>query len=271
MADAIKPTRSGSIDPLLALIGTLRGETGCPWDQQQTPDSMAPYLIEEVYELVEAIISKDAAAVRDEAGDVLFQLLFVIDLYRESGYFDIQDVVDTNLEKMVRRHPHVFGDVRATTPAAVSANWERIKLTEKGAGDRRSVLGTVPSGLPALLRASKVSKRAAKAGFDWDDLSGVMAKAMEEWREFSNEIEDLEGEGRREKAAMEFGDILFTMVNVARFTRIHPETALIHAIQKFEKRFTYMETKAMESGRDFDSLALAEMHHLWEKAKDAIG
>jgi tetrapyrrole methylase family protein/MazG family protein len=148
----------------------------------------------------------------------------------------------------------------AKTPEKVSENWEKIKLKEKGGAGHHSVLSSIPQSLPALLRASMVSERAAKTGFDWDDISGVMAKTMEEWEEFSKEVNNPECESGGDKAAMEFGDILFTMVNVARFARIHPETALIRSIQKFEKRFIYMEEKAIEAGRDIDSLTLQEMH-----------
>lgn len=232
---------------------------------------MARYLIEEVHELVDAIISKDPAAVCDEAGDVLFQLLFVINLFAEAGHFGLQDVVEKNLEKMVRRHPHVFGDAAAKTAEKVSENWEKIKLKEKGAAGRASVLSSIPQSLPALLRASMVSERAAKTGFDWDDISGVMDKTMEEWAEFSTEVNEPEGAAGSEKAAMEFGDILFTMVNVARFARIHPETALTLSIQKFEKRFNFMEEKAIAAGRNVDSLSRQEMDRLWNEAKGSIG
>lgn len=259
------------IERLLSLIETLRGENGCPWDQKQTPDTMARYLIEEVYELVDAIVSKDAAAVCEEAGDVLFQLLFVIHLFKCDGHFGLEDVVENNLEKMVRRHPHVFGDGTARTAEKVSENWEKIKLKEKGAAGRAPVLSSIPQSLPALLRASMVSERAAKTGFDWDDISGVMDKTMEEWKEFSAEVNDLQDAAGGEKAAMEFGDVLFTMVNVARFARIHPETALTLSIQKFEKRFNYMEERAIAAGREVDSLTLQDMHRLWEEAKGKIG
>jgi len=271
LADSITPGSSASIERLEALIETLRGENGCPWDKKQTPETMARYLVEEVYELVDAIISKDAAAVCEEAGDVLFQLLFVINLFRESETFCLTDVVEKNLEKMIRRHPHVFGDATAKTPEKVRENWDKIKLKEKGGVGRHSVLSSIPQSLPALLRASMVSERAAKTGFDWDDISGVMAKTMEEWGEFSTEVNHPEGESGSDTAAMEFGDILFTLVNVARFARIHPETALIRSIQKFEKRFNYMEEKAIEAGRDIDSLAIREMHNLWNEAKNRVG
>lgn len=271
MASPLNPSRSTSIARLESLIETLRGENGCPWDKKQTPDTMARYLVEEVYELVDAIVSKDAAAVCEEAGDVLFQLLFIANLYRESGRFCLKDVVDYNVDKMIRRHPHVFGDVSAKTPEQVSENWDTIKLKERGGAERHSVLGSIPQGLPALLRAAMVSERAAKTGFDWDDISEVMAKAMEEWGEFAAEINHSRFESDSGRATMEFGDILFTMVNVARFAGIHPESALILSIQKFEKRFAYMEAKSIEAGQDIASLSFQEMHILWDEAKDKVG
>jgi MazG family protein len=271
LADSVKPTGSTSIERLITLIETLRSEYGCPWDKKQTPETMARYLIEEVYELVEAITAKNAEAVCEEAGDVLFQLFFVVNLYKESGHFSLEEVIEKNLEKMVRRHPHVFGNVTASTPEKVSENWEKIKRSEKGGAGRRSILSSIPQNLPALLKASMVSERAAKTGFDWADLSGVMEKTMEEWKEFSMEVTSPGGAAGSEKAAMEFGDILFTMVNVARFARIHPEIALMRSIQKFEKRFNFLEKKANESGRNLDSLTVKEMHHLWDLAKDEVG
>lgn len=271
MAEPLKPSRSTPTEQLLALIETLRGVNGCPWDKKQTPQTMARYLIEEVYELVDAIMANNSAAVCEEAGDVLFQLLFIVNLFKESGYFDLKAVVENNIEKMVRRHPHVFGDGCANTPETVSRNWHKIKLAEKGAVERQSVLDTIPKNLPALLRASMVSERAAKTGFDWDDLSGVMAKTMEEWMEFVKALDTSNTSTGDDTVAMEFGDILFTMVNVARFAHIHPETALIRSIQKFEKRFIFMEAKATEAGRDIDRLTLQEMHKLWDEAKQTIG
>jgi tetrapyrrole methylase family protein/MazG family protein len=271
LADPVKSVGSTSIERLTTLIETLRGESGCPWDKKQTPDTMARYLIEEVYELVDAIISKNADAVCEEAGDVLFQLLFVVNLFRESGHFCLEEVIGKNVEKMVRRHPHVFGDVTAKTPEQVRENWEKIKLKEKDGARRHSVLSSIPRSLPALAKASMVSERAAKTGFDWDDLSGVMDKTMEEWMEFSKEVNSPGGAAGSDKAALEFGDILFTMVNVARFAGIHPETALIRSIQKFERRFNFIEEKAIEAGRELDSLTVREMHQFWDQAKDEIG
>ena len=271
MADAIEPVgRTASIDRLVALIETLRGEGGCPWDQKQTPATMTRYLIEEVYELVDAILAGNPEAVCEEAGDVLFQLLFVVHLFGEAGHFSVQDVIDKNLAKMVRRHPHVFGDATAKTAEKVSENWDRIKKGEKGRPKDDSILESIPKGLPALLRASMVSERAAKTGFDWDDLAGVMAQAMEEWQEFSAELDADNGDAQDGKAAMEFGDVLFTMVNVARFAGFHPETALIRSIQKFEKRFSYLEKRAREADQPLEDLTFSEMHSLWDAAKGKI-
>ena len=210
------------VERIEELIAILRGDQGCPWDKQQTAASMTRYLIEEVYELTDAILAEDVDAVREEAGDVLFQLIFVVELFKASGQFDLGDVVDLNVTKMVRRHPHVFGDVTADTPETVRQNWDKIKQVEKAADRRRPILDTIPKNMPALLRAALVSERAAKTGFDWDDMSGVMAKTMEEWGEFSKEIERGTTLPDRQKIAMEFGDLLFTMVNVPRFARVHP-------------------------------------------------
>ena len=271
MADPLETTdQPASFDRLVALIETLRGESGCPWDKKQTPVTITRYLIEEVYELVDAILAGRPDAVREEAGDVLFQLLFVTHLFHETGHFSIQDVIDENVTKMVRRHPHVFGDAKAHTPEKVSENWDRIKQREKGHVEDASVLGSIPSGLPALLRAAMVSERAAKTGFDWDDLAGVMAQAMEEWQEFSAELHPEDGGPGGDQASMEFGDVLFTMVNVARFAGIHPETALMRSIQKFEKRFRYLEKRAREAGHRIENLSFTEMHVLWDEAKDSI-
>ena len=264
-------TQKAPVDRIEALIETLRGEHGCPWDKKQTPATLTRFLIEEVYELVDAIIAQDAEAVCEEAGDVLFQLMFVIHMFKDTGKFCLNDVVEKNIEKMVRRHPHVFGDATVNTPEKVSQNWERIKRKEKVDSGPQSVLNGVPKHMPALARAAMVSERAAKTGFDWDDISGVMDKAMEEWEEFLREMKSSADAAGSDKAATEFGDVLFTLVNVARFASIHPETALIRSVQKFEQRFTYMEHNAQKAGRDLHRLTIGEMHDLWDAAKDTIG
>ncbi len=258
------------IEALLNLIATLRGENGCPWDRKQTPVSMGVYLAEETFELIDAIQRDDPAAVCEELGDVLFQAFFIAWLYQEAGRMKIETVLAENLAKMVRRHPHVFGDGRAETPEAVRIQWDAIKRREKGAGPRRSVLDSIPAGMPALLRAWRVSQRAVAMGFDWADGRAVMRQAEDEWREFQEELAKPQGDADRAEVAMEFGDLLFTLVNVARVSRIHPETALTAAIDKFQARFRYMEAAAAAAGKSLDQLPREEMEVLWEKAKDDL-
>jgi len=257
---------------VIDLIRHLRGEGGCPWDRKQTPQSLSVYLIEEMYELVDAIASGDAQAVCEELGDVVFQVLFLSELYRESGAFDLDNVVQHNVEKMVRRHPHVFGEKKASSTAAIRANWHAIKKEEKkanGNGRETSVLDSIPASLPALLRSYRVSERAARTGFDWADLMEVMGKVEEEWDEFKIAVQQIGDDATRDKAAVEFGDIIFTLSNVARFVGFHPETALTAAINKFERRFRYMEHAFSDQGSDLEAATREEMDRAWEAAKDA--
>ena len=217
---------------VIALIKRLRGEGGCPWDRKQTPQSLSVYLIEEMYELVDAVASADNQAVCEELGDVVFQVLFLAELFSENGSFDLTKVVDRNIEKMVRRHPHVFGEKKVTSTAAIRDNWHAIKREEKKADPTdpaASLLDSIPVGLPALMRSYRVSERAARTGFDWNDLEEVMAKVEEEWREFKAAVRQIRDDDSRGKAAVEFGDIIFTLSNVARFVGFHPETALKRA------------------------------------------
>jgi tetrapyrrole methylase family protein/MazG family protein len=254
---------------LTGLIERLRGNDGCPWDRQQTPKTLTIYLIEEVYELVEAISALNSAkAVCEELGDVLFHVLFIAHMFAEKGHFDIGDVIDANVEKMIRRHPHVFSDAVVESASDVRRRWVALKRQEHPNGPRVSLLDSIPTGLPALIRAYRISERAARAGFDWENLSGVMEKTEEEWREFKSELTDRRlPDQSTESAALEFGDILFTLVNVARFARIHPESALSEATRKFEKRFRYMEKRAAEDGRAVDELDRDRLEALWEEAK----
>ena len=264
-------TLDARLQALLDLIATLRGENGCPWDRRQTPASMGRYLAEEVFELIEAIEKNDAAAVTEELGDVLFQAFFIAELYREAGRLDLEEVLAQIHAKMVRRHPHVFADASAETEEAVRTQWAQIKREEKGDAATSSVLDGVPAGTPALLRAWRVSQRAIGVGFDWSDLAAVMGQAEDEWREFQAELErsDADADGRR-RIAMEFGDLLFTLVNVARFARIHPETSLTAAIGKFEARFRHMEKAAAATGRDLAAVSREEMERLWLAAKNDL-
>lgn len=258
---------SGVVD-IIKLIETLRGENGCPWDKKQTPRSMSVYLTEELYELVDAIESGRPDEVCEELGDVLFLLLFIVCLFQEMGYFDIKDVTRLNKEKMIRRHPHVFGTEKVSGVDDVKAQWHKIKKEEKNRAQKESVLDSVPANLPALTRAYRISERAARAGFDWEDISGVIQKVKEEWSEFNSEL-SLQNKTKenQERLALEFGDILFTLTNVARFANIHPETALKDAVKKFEKRFRLMEKKISDNGRDLQSVSRNELDMLWEEAK----
>ncbi len=259
------------LNRLIKLIDTLRSEEGCPWDKAQTPRSMVNYLVEEVYELVAAIESKDSSAVREELGDVLFQVFFVAGLYAEEGDFDIHEVARRGVEKMTRRHPHVFGETSVDTPEEVTKRWHEIKREEGATDEKASIIDSVPRNLPALMRAYRISDRAAREGFDWPDIAGVMGKVEEEWDEFRSEIAAADPSGEnKDRAAMEFGDILFSLVNVARFAKFHPETALSASIRKFEKRFRHMETILAEAGEAMGTASFERLNHLWETAKAGI-
>jgi len=257
-----------TINALFQLIDTLRGDNGCPWDRKQTPSSMSIYLAEETFELIEAIENGDTAAACEELGDVLFLLLFILRMYADGGAFDLETVAGRVTAKMVRRHPHVFGDAEADTASQVRRQWQAIKKTEKTPGRQKSSLDSIPSGMPALMRAYRVSERAAQAGFDWSDLPGVMEKFREESAEFNQELERRNtSEGSPDKLAMEFGDILFTLANVARFAGFHPETALTGSVNKFTCRYRQMELLLNARGLDMGSLSPAKLDEFWELAK----
>ncbi len=252
----------------MEVIATLRGDNGCPWDRKQTPSSLTVYLIEEAFELVQAINSDDTEAIRDEMGDVLFQVLFLMRLYQEQGRFGPTDVLGRNLAKMIHRHPHVFGTDKVQSAGEVKELWREIKKREKGTA-AGSLMDSVPPGLPALLRAYRISERAAGIGFDWDSVKGVMAQAEAEWREFNAELTPGEGTAgsSKEKATEEFGDVLFTLVNVARLSGIHPETALSRATEKFVRRFKRMEEMAADQGHALESVSREEMEAFWRSTK----
>jgi tetrapyrrole methylase family protein / MazG family protein len=262
---------TASFDDLLALIAALRAENGCPWDRQQTPLTLTTYLIEETYELVEAIVADDTDAICEELGDVIFQILFVAHLFQEQGRFSLKEAMGRNQRKMVRRHPHVFGQDKAHSAEQVKTRWRQIKQQEKG-GALHSLLDSVPTGTPALMRAYRLSERAAGVGFDWANLKAVMAQAEAEWYEFKQEIDALESSSKiaDSKAAMEFGDVLFSLVNVARQAHIHPENALIQSIQKFVRRFQQMETMAAGKSRSLDEMPRDELEDLWDLSKKSV-
>lgn len=259
---------SKKITELIKLIETLRGKNGCPWDQKQTPRSISIYLIEEMYELVEAIIRKDSDDICEELGDVLFHILFIAALYKEQDSFNLEQVIARITQKMIRRHPHVFGDIKVENVEDVKKQWHHIKQSEKKNGPTSSILSSVPKSLPALIRSYRISERAARSGFDWDDIKGVMEKVEEEWKEFKSEMDlSPEKEINLHKKSLEFGDILFTLMNVARFAGIHPETALAESTNKFEKRFKFMETEISKKGKQFESISRIELNQFWEQAK----
>lgn len=252
-----------ALDELVRIIARLRGPNGCPWDREQSARSMVRFLIEEAYELADAVAADHAEHVCEELGDVLFHVLFLTQMHAEKGQFDLEQVCREIAAKMKRRHPHVFGEVRVADSAEVVRNWQQIKRDEKAADARPSLLDAVPASQPSLMRAYAVSERAARVRFDWEDLTEVLAKLQEELAEFTAAV------GRKDAAevALEFGDILFTLVNVARFSGVHPETALTAAVQKFERRFRRMEAVVADSGRELESVPQSEKDRIWEAIK----
>jgi tetrapyrrole methylase family protein / MazG family protein len=256
---------------IIDLIETLRGENGCPWDKKQTPQTILAYLLEETYELMDAVESGNPEEVCGELGDVLFHIFFLISLFQEMGHFDIKDVVDLNIKKMIHRHPHVFGNDNVDSADEVRKRWYKIKMEEKNLSTETSILDSIPSNLPALMRAYRISDRAARTGFDWEDISGVMKKVEEEWSELTTALrKQKQSPEDRTRVALEFGDVLFTLVNVARFANIHPETALRDSTKKFERRFRYMEKRISNGQKDIQSVSQEEKDFLWEQAKDSI-
>ncbi|MCQ6268510.1 nucleoside triphosphate pyrophosphohydrolase [Fictibacillus sp. WQ 8-8] len=248
---------------LRGIIRELRGPDGCPWDKKQTHESLKKYLIEEAYEVLEAIDDEDDEHLAEELGDVLLQVLLHAQIGEDEGYFSMDEVISSLAEKMIRRHPHVFGDVEADTADEVLQNWEQIKSKEKGNEHRRSLLDGVAKGLPALHKAYDYQKKAAKAGFDWDEVTPILDKLREEFDEWKA----AESNDERRK---EFGDMLFTMVNLGRFYGIHPEEALALTNQKFYARFRYIENELSKEGLTPEEASLEKMDQLWNQAKENL-
>jgi len=238
-------------------------ESGCPWDREQTFKTIAPYTIEEAYEVADAIEREDLEDLRTELGDLLFQVVFHAQMAREQGAFSFDDVVEAICDKMERRHPHVFGSARIDSAEEQTVAWDEHKRRERAA-TRESVLDDVPLALPALTRAEKLGKRAASVGFEWPDMQGALDKVAEEIAELRAE---LAGEPDRAAIANEIGDLLFSLVNVCRYLKIDPETSLRHANAKFERRFRYVESRLKEQGRTPEQATLEEMDALWEEGK----
>ena len=253
------------MDELVNILVRLRSNNGCPWDREQDHHTLTRYLVEETYEVLETIQQEDMYKLCEELGDLLLQIVFHAQIAKERGYFDINDVVDGVSRKMVRRHPHVFGDLHLENSDEVRATWEEIKQTERGgdAGSNGSILDGVPHGLPALLHAYKIQARAARAGFDWPDYKGALKKLEEELCEWKEALES----GNRNQLKQETGDILFATVNVARKLEIDPELALVTTNGKFHRRFRYIEVKTAEKGQELTDMTLDEMDFFWEQSK----
>ena len=251
-------------DQLVQVFAALRSENGCPWDREQTHESIKPDLIEETYEVIEAIDAGDATKLREEIGDLLANVMLHAQIARDEGEFDISDVIKTLTEKLIRRHPHVFGDQEANNADQVVKNWEQIKRSESGYEDRKSALDGVPDHLPNLQRAQKLQRKAARVGFDWNHVSDVLPKIDEEIAELKESIQD----GNREEIELEIGDLLFSIVNLCRFLDVQAEEALRKASRKFVRRFKAMEEELERRGDSFKDYDLAGLDEIWDKAKE---
>ena len=267
-------------DELVRLMAKLRAPDGCPWDRKQTHESLKPYLLEETYEVLETIDKQDASKLREELGDLLLQILFHAQIAAERRAFSVEDVMQLLADKLIRRHPHVFGQKDGSlTPDQVYSNWEQIKKSERQqTGRSESVLDGVPKTLPALLRAFQIQARASRVGFDWpqngEGVHQVMDKVKEEIEELTDAYgarNDQAGDDDRHAAQQhledEMGDVLFALVNLARFLKVNPEDALRRATDRFTDRFHFIEAEAARAGRTIESMTLAEMDALWEEAK----
>lgn len=253
-----------SFDELVQLMTTLRGPNGCPWDRKQTLPDLKPFVIEEAYEAVDAIDRKDRAALMEEVGDVLLEAVFIAEITREEGSFDIYDSITAIHDKLVRRHPHVFSDAEAKDAEQVLVNWEKLKSEERKA-ENKSVLSGVPRSMPALLKAARLTEKAARVGFDWRRTDDVFDKLDEEIAELREAV----ASGDASKIEDEIGDLLFTIANIARKVNASPEEALQSTNRKFMRRFEAMEKQVHERGQNLDQLTLEEMDRLWDEAKAA--
>ncbi|MFZ9848435.1 MAG: nucleoside triphosphate pyrophosphohydrolase [Flavobacteriales bacterium] len=246
-----------AFERLLVIMDELREK--CPWDKKQTLESLRHLTIEETYELCDAILEKDMEGIKGELGDLFLHLVFYAKIASESKLFDVADVLNGVCEKLIHRHPHIYGDVKVENEEDVKRNWEQIKLKE----GKKSVLQGVPSSLPALVKATRIQDKARGVGFDWDNKSQVWDKVQEEIAEFQHE----EKQGDLAKMEDEFGDVLFSMVNYARFVGINPEDALERTNKKFIQRFTFLEEEVNKQGKNMKDMSLSEMEEIWQKAK----
>jgi MazG family protein len=253
-----------TFEDLVQLMTTLRGPNGCPWDRKQTLPDLKPYVIEEAYEVVDAIDREDRAGLLEEVGDLLLEAVFIAEITREEETFDVYDSITAIHDKLVRRHPHVFGDVVADDAEQVLVNWEKLKSEERKA-ENKSVLSGVPRAMPALLKAGRLTEKAARVGFDWRRAEDVLEKLDEEVAELKEAV----AAGDQAEMHDEIGDLLFTIANIARKLSVNPEEALQSTNRKFMSRFEAMEAYVHERGQNLDQLTLEEMDQLWDEAKAA--
>lgn len=246
---------------LLDIMDELREK--CPWDREQTFDTLRHLTLEETYELSDAIMNKDPDGIKKELGDLMLHIVFYAKIGSEKKAFNITDILESINEKLIRRHPHIYGDVKVQNAGEVRDNWEKIKMGE----GRESVLGGVPNSLPALVKAYRVQEKASGVGFDWDNIGPVWEKVVEELHEFRAEVENAEENHDKQKLELEFGDLLFALVNYARFIDINPENALERTNRKFIRRFQYLEKNARKSGKILHQMSLDEMDAFWNEAK----
>lgn len=259
-----RKTQLAAFDRLLTIMDELREQ--CPWDRKQTIESLRHLTIEETFELSDAILDGDMEEIKKELGDILLHIVFYSKIGSEKGAFDIASVINSLCEKLIRRHPHIYGEVEVNDEEAVKRNWEKIKLSEKG---NKTVLGGVPRSLPALIKAMRIQEKARGVGFDWEEKQQVWDKVEEEMREFKEEYASVgEDEIDREKATAEFGDLIFSLINYARFVDINPEEALERTNRKFINRFQHLEQAARDRGKKLGEMTLAEMDIYWNEAKD---
>jgi len=255
-------SKETGFNQLMTIMRKLRAPGGCPWDAEQSHESLKRYLLEEAYEVIEAIDTGSDELLKEELGDLLLQPVFHAAIAEERGAFTIDEVLETLSDKLIRRHPHVFGDQEIKDSEAQIANWEKIKKTEKGE-QRRSALSGIPPHLPALMKAHKISEKASRVGFDWEHVDQVMAKVLEELHEF----EEAMTQGNQNRMEAELGDILFAVVNLGRFLSIDPEEALRKTITRFQNRFNHIEESLLTAGRHIQEASLGEMEELWCEAK----
>lgn len=255
------------IDKLLAVMARLRGPDGCPWDKEQTPESLKPSLVEETYEVLEALDSENPSDLCEELGDLLLQIVFHAQIAQERGDFSMQDVIDSIHAKLLHRHPHVFGDAVVTGTSEVLANWERIKAKEHEKKDkvRHSILDGIPRGIPALNEALKLGSKASRVGFDWKESAGIVAKIREEVDELEAMLD--QGHDHTDEIKEEVGDVLFSVVNLCRFLNVDPETSLKLTNHKFKRRFQYIEQRLKDREMSVQDCSLEELENLWQEAK----